>query len=66
MQQLHNELIALPGDRGLLGAIHSDTNDVIISNKTLRSLAPLKLHSMTDHHKIMCGCAIFNTSKYFQ
>ena len=21
---------------------------------------------MTDNHKMMCGCAIFNTSKYFQ
>ena len=29
-------------------------------------LAPHQLRPMTDHHKMMCGCAICNTSKYFQ
>ena len=40
MQQLHNELIASPDYGGLLGARHADTNDVIISDTILRSLAP--------------------------
>ena len=40
MQQMHNELIASPDDEGLLGAIHADTNDVMISDTVLRSLAP--------------------------
>ena len=66
MWQFHNYLIASPDDKILLGAIHSNTNDVIISDTMLRSLAPPQLLPMTDHHKIMCGCAIFNTSKYFQ
>ena len=30
------------------------------------SLSPPQLRPMTDHKKIMCGCAICNTSKYFQ
>ena len=29
-------------------------------------LAPIQLRPMTDHYKIMCGCAICNTSNYFQ
>ena len=58
MRQLHNG--------GLLGARHAETNDVIISDKNLRSLAPNQLHTMTDNHKMMCGCAISNTSKYMQ
>ena len=66
MQQQHNELIASPDDGGLLGARHTDTNDVIISDTMLRSLAPPKLRSMTNNHKMMCGCAICNISKYFQ
>ena len=66
MRQLHNELIASPDDGGLLGAIHADTNDVIISDTILRSLSPTQLHPMTDNHKMMCGCAICNTSNYFQ
>ena len=66
MQQLHNELIASPDDVGLLGAIHAKTNDVIISDTMLRFLAPPQLLPMTDNHKMMCGCAICNTSKYMQ
>ena len=66
MQQLHNELIASPDDGDLPGDRHAETNDVIISDKTLRSLSPNQLHTMTDNHKMMCGCAISNTSKYMQ
>ena len=66
MKQLHNELIDSPDDRGLPGARHAKTNDVIISDTMLRSLAPPQLRPMTDNHKIMCGCAICNTSKYMQ
>ena len=66
MQQFHNDLIASPDDGGLLGARHADTNDMIISDTILRSLAPPQLLPMTDNHKIMCGCAICNTSKYMQ
>ena len=40
MRQLHNELIASPDDGGLLGARHAKTNDGIISESMLRSLAP--------------------------
>ena len=66
MWQLYNELIDSPDDGGLLGARHSETNDVIISDAMLLSLSPTQLHPMTDNHKIMCGCAICNTSKYMQ
>ena len=66
MRQLHNEIIASPDDGGLLGAIHAETNDVIISYTTLRSLAPPQLRPMTDNKKMMCGCAICNTSKYMK
>ena len=66
MQQFHNKLIASPDDGGLLGAIHAKTNDVISSDTMLRSLAPLQLRLVTDYHKMICGCAICNTSKYFQ
>ena len=66
MLQLHNELIASPYDGGLLGARHAETNDVIISETMLRSLAPPQLRPMTDNQKMMCGCAICNTSKYMQ
>ena len=62
MRQLHNELIALPDDEGLVGARHAITNDVIISDTMLRSLAPPKLRQMIDNNKMMCGCAICNTS----
>ena len=64
--QLHNELIASPYDVGLLGARHANTNYVIISETMLRSLSPTQLLPMTDDHKMMCGYAICNTSKYFQ
>ena len=40
MRQLHDELIASPDDDGLLGARHAKTNDGIISESMLRSLAP--------------------------
>ena len=66
MQQLHNELIASPDDGVLVGARHAKTNNVIISDTMLRSLAPTQLRPMTDNHKMMCGCAICNTSKYMQ
>ena len=66
MRQLQNELIASPDDGVLLGYRHSDTNDVIISGTMLRYLASPKLSPMTDHHKMMFGCAICNTSNYFQ
>ena len=66
MRKLHNELIASPDDGGLVGARHAITNDVIISEKMLRSLAPTQLRPMADNHKMMCGCAIFNTLKYMQ
>ena len=66
MRQLHNELIASPDDGGLLGSRHADTNDVIISDTMLSSLAPPQLRSMKDHQKMICGCAICKTSKYFQ
>ena len=32
----------------------------------LRQLAPPQLRPMTDNHKMMCGCAICNTSNYMQ
>ena len=66
MRKLHNELIASPDDGGLVGARHAITNDVIISDTMLCSLEPPQLRPMTDNHKMMCGCAICNTSKYFQ
>ena len=66
IQQLHNELIASPDDGGLIGARHTDTKDVIISDTMLCSLSPPQLCPMTDNHKMLCGCSIFNTSKYYQ
>ena len=66
MRQMHNELIASPDDGGLVGARHVITNDVIISDTMLRSLAPPQLRPMTDNNKRMCGCAICKTSKYMQ
>ena len=66
MRQLHNELIASPYYRGLLGSRHTETNDVIISDTMLCSLVPPQLRPMTDNQKIMCGCVICNTSKYMQ
>ena len=66
MRKLQNELIASPYDDGLLGARHAKKNHVIISDTMLRSLSPPQLHPMTDNHKMMCGCAICNTSKYSQ
>ena len=58
MRQLRNELIASPDDGGLLVARYSDTNYLISSVTMLRSLAPPELRPMTDHQKMMCGCAI--------
>ena len=51
MRQLHNELIASPDDGGLIGDRHAITNDVLISDTMLRSLAPPQLRPMTDNHK---------------
>ena len=58
MRQLHNELISSQDDGGLLGFRHDKTNGVIIIDTMLRSLDPPKLHTMTDNHKMRCGCAI--------
>ena len=66
MRQLHNELIASPYGGGLLGARHAITNDVKVSDTMLCVLAPPQLCPLTDNHKMMCGCAICNTSKYMQ
>ena len=66
MRHLHNEIIASPDDGGLLGARYADKNDVIIFDTMLRSLAPPQLRPMIDNHKMICGCAIYNTSKYMQ
>ena len=66
MQQLHNDLIASPHNGGLLGTRHANTNDVIISDTMLRSLARPQPRTMIDNHKRMCGCAICNTSNHFQ
>ena len=66
MRQLHNELIASPDDVGLIGSINAEINDLIISGTMLRSLASPQIRPMTDNHKMMCGCAICNTSKYMQ
>ena len=65
MQKLHKEIIASPDDGGLLESKNSYTNDMIISDTMLRSLAPPQLRPMTNNHKMMCGCAIFNTSNNF-
>ena len=66
IRKFHNEIIASPDDGGLLGAKNVETNDLIISDTMIRSLAPPQLRPMTDYHKMMCGCAICNTSKYMQ
>ena len=47
MRHLHNELTDSPDDGGLVGARNAKTNDVIISDTMLRSLAPHKLRPMT-------------------
>ena len=47
MRQLHNELIDSPNYVGLLGARHAETNDVIISDTMLFSLASPQLRPMT-------------------
>ena len=66
MRQLKNDLIASPDDGGLVGSRHAITNDVIISDTMICYLAPPQLRPMTDNQKMMCGCAICNTSKYMQ
>ena len=38
----------------------------MISDTMLCSLAPTQLRPMIDNHKMMCGCAICNTSQYMQ
>ena len=50
MQQLHTELIASPDDGALLGAIYANTNDVIVRDTILCSLATPQLRPMTDYH----------------
>ena len=66
MRQLHNELIASPDDGGLVEDRHAITNDLIIRDTMLRSLVTPQLHPRTYNQKMMCGCAICNTSKYTQ
>ena len=66
MQQLHNEIIDSPDGGGLLRTRHANTKDVIICDTMLCSLEPTQLLPMTDNQKMMCGCAISKTSKYFQ
>ena len=66
MQPLHNELVALRDDGCLIGFRHANTNDLIISDTMICSLASPQLHTMIYNHKMMYGCAICNTSKYFQ
>ena len=66
IRQFHNDIIASPYDGGLLRDRHADKNDVIISDTMLCSLAPHQLRPMTDNQKMMCGCDICSTSKYFQ
>ena len=61
MWHLYNEILTSSDYGALLGAIHADTNDVIISDTMLRSLAPTQIFSMIDHQKIMYGCAVCNT-----
>ena len=39
---------------------------MIISDTMLHSSSPPQLPPMTDNQKIVCGCAICNTSKHFQ
>ena len=46
MQQLHNELIASPDDGGLVGARHTITNDVIISDTMI--FICLRLYAFKD------------------
>ena len=43
MQHLHDDLVASPDDEGLLGAKYADTDDVIISDTMICSLAPPQL-----------------------
>ena len=66
MRKFHNELIDSTYDGGLLGSIHADTYDVIISYTMLCYLSPPQLLPMVDNQKMMCGCAICNTSNNFQ
>ena len=66
MRQFHHELIASPDYGGLVGARHAITNDVVISDTMLRSLAPPQLFPMKENQKMMCDCAICNTSNYMQ
>ena len=55
MRQLHTNIIASPDDGGLLGARHSDTNDVISSDTMLRSLELPQIRPIMDHQKMMWG-----------
>ena len=66
MRQLQNELTDSPDDDGLLGSRHAAKNDVKISNTMLCYLAPPQLRPMTDHHKMMCGCAILTLQIIFK
>ena len=66
MRQFYNYLIASPYYGGLLGSRQADTNDLISSYTMLRSLSSPQLRPITDNQKMMCRCAICNTSKYLQ
>ena len=58
MRQFHNKLIASPDDGSLIGSRHANTNYVVFSDTMIRYLAPPKLCSITDNHKMMCAYAI--------
>ena len=45
---MDDDLIDSPDDGGLLGSIHADTNDVMISDTMLRSLSPPQLRTSND------------------
>ena len=66
IKKLHNKLITSPDDGGLLGSTHVNTNDVIIIDTIICSLAPPQLRPIIYHNKMMCGFANCNTLKYFQ
>ena len=52
-RQLHNELLTSSDDEGSLGGRHAETNDVIISETMLRSIAP-------PNEKFKCASASNN------
>ena len=65
MQQLQNEISTSPDYGGLIGSRHANTNNVIISDKMIRSLATLQLHPMKENQKL-CVVVPFVTLQSFQ